>query len=378
MSEHPLSILHVLAPADVGGLETVVQLLATGHRRSGHCVHVAAVSPGDGARRVFLPALRAAGVDVASLDIPGRAYHRERAEVGALCRSLRPAVVHTHGYRCDTIAAGAARALGIPTVTTVHGFTGGGARNWFYERLQRFAFRRFDAVVAVSRPIADRLTRDGVRPERLHFVQNAYAARELLLDRAAARAQLGVAPDGFRVGWVGRLSLEKGADVLVDALAHLADVADLAVSVLGEGDQRSELCARARERGVEHRITWHGVVPDAGRLLRAFDVLVLSSRTEGTPMVVLEAMAAGVPIVASRVGGVPDVLSSADALLVPSEDAAALATAIREVHDRPGGARGRADSARRRLDTEFALAPWLARYEAIYRQIQRSPTTPRS
>jgi glycosyltransferase involved in cell wall biosynthesis len=129
---------------------------------------------------------------------------------------------------------------------------------------------------------------------------------------------------------------------------------------------------------VEQCITWHGVVPDAGRLLRAFDVLVLSSRTEGTPMVVLEAMAAGVPIVATRVGGVPDVLSSADAMLVPPEDPAALAAAIRAVHDHPDAARSRADSARRRLDTEFALAPWLARYEAIYRQVQRSPTTPRS
>lgn len=366
MSTHPLSILHVLAPADVGGLETVVQMLATGHRRSGHCVHVAAVSPGDGARRVFLPALRAGGVEVAALDIAGRAYHRERTEVQALCRSLRPAVVHTHGYRCDTIAAGAARALGIPTVTTVHGFTGGGARNWFYERLQRFAFRRFDAVVAVSRPIVDRLTRDGVQAERLHFVQNAYAARELLLDRAAARAQLGVAPDRFRVGWVGRLSHEKGADVLVDALPHLVDLADLTVSMLGEGEQRSALCARARERGVEHRITWHGVVPDAGRLLRAFDVLVLSSRTEGTPIALFEAMAAGVPVVATRVGGVPDVVGPGEALLVPPEDPPALAAALRALCDADDTAAVRAVAARERLGAEFAPGPWLDRYDRLY------------
>src|SRR5713101_3623616 len=107
----------------------------------------------------------------------GQACAGEEVHVAAMLelgRRLRPAVVHTHGYRPDVVDAGAARRLGIPTVTTVHGFTGGGWKNRFYERVQRRSHRRFDAVVAVSRPLVEQLLRDGVPPRRLHLVQNAW------------------------------------------------------------------------------------------------------------------------------------------------------------------------------------------------------------
>lgn len=341
-------------------------------------MHVAAVAPGAAAREGFLPALQEGGVSVTVLDVKGRAYLRERTLVATLCRQLEPDAVHTHGYRSDIVASGAARARRIPTVTTVHGFTGGDLKNRLYERLQQRSFRRFDAVVAVSMPLAQRLSEQGVRPERLHLLPNAYAATEPPCTRTAARARLGVAPDGVRIGWVGRLSPEKGADVLVDALAYLRQPAGVPVSVLGEGAEGTTLRARAAEREVGERITWHGTVPNARRLLPAFDVLVLSSRTEGTPMVVLEAMAAGVPIVATSVGGVPNVLSPREALLVQPDDPAALACAIETVLADPASAITRARAARCRLDTEFALAPWLTRYEAIYRQLPHPLATPGS
>jgi glycosyltransferase involved in cell wall biosynthesis len=140
--------------------------------------------------------------------------------------------------------------------------------------------------------------------------------------------------------------------------------------VFGDGPERESLRAQASARGVGNRITWHGVVCEAASFFRAFDVLVLSSRTEGCPIVLFEAMAAGVPIVAANVGGVPDVLSPKEARLVPPEDPAALAEAIRDVYRDPKGAALRADAARARLLAEFQLQPWLARYETIYRQLQ--------
>ncbi|HEX5436716.1 MAG TPA: glycosyltransferase family 4 protein [Gemmatimonadaceae bacterium] len=352
-------------------MESVVRLLAIGHHARGHHVHVAAVAPGEQARSSFVGALRTGGVPVTPLTVPGRAYLRERTVVSALCRELRPDVVHTHGYRPDVIASWAARSTGIPTVTTVHGFTGGGLRNRAYERLQQRAFRRFAAVVAVSRPLASHLLHAGVSRERLHVLPNAYQADGAFLDRPAARAALQLPAQGFRVGWVGRLSREKGPDVLVDAIAQLDDLPDLGVSIVGHGREWDAVHARAVASGAADRITWHGIVPDAGRLFRAFDVLVVSSRTEGTPMVVLEAMAAGVPLVVTRVGGIPDVLGDDDARLVASEDVAALATAIRAVHADPASAATRAAAARHRLASQFAVDPWLAQYEAIYQQVQR-------
>jgi glycosyltransferase involved in cell wall biosynthesis len=101
-------------------------------------------------------------------------------------------------------------------------------------------------------------------------------------------------------------------------------------------------------------------------LFPAFDVFVLSSRTEGTPIALFEAMAAGVPIVASAVGGVPDVVSSREAVLVTQEDPAALAAGLTETLGDPTAALERARAARRRLEREFALQPWLEQYLALY------------
>ncbi len=366
-----MSLLHVVAPGEVGGLERVVHLLTHGQARAGNDVHVAAVVDPAGADHPLIGTLASGGVTTHPILLPGRAYRRERAAINELCRRLRPDVVHTHGYRADVVDAGAAQQLGIPSVTTVHGFTGGGWKNRLYERLQRRAYRRFDAVVVVSRPLVERLIQDGVPPDRVHYVQNAWQETTPPFDRALARRALGLKDDEFVIGWVGRLSAEKGPDVLVDALAHLTDL-PVTVSVVGNGPQRDSLASRAQRLGVERLVRWHGTVPEAAQRFAAFDVFVLSSHTEGTPIVLFEAMAAGVPIVVTRVGGVPDVVSPAEAALVASADPAALAAEIRALYRDPASGRARAQRASARLLSDFAVAPWVERYAAIYRLVRRT------
>jgi len=366
-----LSVLHLIAPGDVGGAERVVHALASGQRRAGHRVTVGAVlsNGADHRSHPFLAPLERAGVETILLRVPPRAYRRERSACVELCRRLRPDVVHTHGIRVDVVDAAVARRAGMPTVTTVHGFTGGDFKMWVYERLWRRALRGFDAVVAVSRPLARDLERTGVPPGRLHAVPNAWPADDLPpFPRYEARQQLAV-PDGrFHVGWVGRLTPEKGADVLLAALPLLADL-PVVVSVVGDGRGRPQLQAAAARLGLGDRVRWLGNVAAAGRLFTAFDVFALSSRTEGTPIVLFEAMATSTPIVASAVGGVPDVLAPQEALLVGPDDPAALAQAIRAVHADPAAAADRARRAQQRLGSEFAPGPWLERYERIYRSV---------
>jgi glycosyltransferase involved in cell wall biosynthesis len=278
---------------------------------------------------------------------------------------VRPDVVHTHGYRPDVLASGVARGLGLATATTVHGFTGGDLKNRMYEWLQRRSFRRFGAVVAVSKPLVEQLARGGVPRDRIHLVPNAWSSAARHLTREQARAKLGITDQGFRIGWVGRLSREKGADLLLEALARLPDPA-FRVSFIGDGRERTALAARAAALGVADRVQWHGTVPDAGALYAAFDCYALSSRTEGTPIVLFEAMAARVPIVAAAVGGVPDVVRSGEGLLVPPESPAALAEAIGHVRADPAGAESRAAAAEAALGTRFSPERWLERYDAIY------------
>ncbi|HEV8511352.1 MAG TPA: glycosyltransferase [Gemmatimonadales bacterium] len=365
-----MRILHVVAPGEIGGLERVVHLLAQGQAGTGEEVHVAVVLDRASADHELIASLAGAGVTPHPIVLPGRAYWRERAAILEIVRRLRPVVMHTHGYRPDVLDASVGRRLGIPTVTTVHGFTGGDWKNRLYERLQRRAYRRFDAVVVVSRPLVEKLVRCGVSVQRIHCVLNAWQETTTPLDRVSARRALGLKDGEFVIGWVGRLSREKGADLLLDALAHLTDL-PVTVSVIGNGPEQRALVSRARQLGVERLVHWHGTVPEAGSRFSAFDVFVLSSRTEGTPIVLFEAMAAGIPIVAARVGGVPDVVSPMEAALVAPADPAALAAEIRAVYNDYAAGRARAQRARERL-RDFTLRPWLDRYNAIYRFISRA------
>ncbi|HXF96799.1 MAG TPA: glycosyltransferase family 4 protein [Gemmatimonadales bacterium] len=370
-----LGVLHVLTPTPGGGVEPVVSALTLGFRGSPVRCRVAVVIPAGHHPPCFLAPLRNGGIEVYTIEVPRRGYLRERAAIEQLCRRLRPDVVHTHGYRADVVDGPAARRLGIPVITTAHGFTGGGPKNRVYQWLQRRAWRRFDAVVAVSRPLMAQLAR-WVPSERLHCVPNAWYPAEPPLEPAAARRALGVGPDELRVAWVGRLSAEKGPDVLIEALARLRDI-PVTVSFLGAGPLREALEAQAARLRVADRIRWHGLVPGAARLLPAFAALALTSRTEGTPIVLLEAMAAGVPIVATAVGGVPDVVSEREAVLVPPDDPEAVATALREVLAAGSRTHRRVEAARARLERDFPLAAWLERYERVYRAVRRERSSTR-
>ena len=364
----PLSLLHVLAPGEVGGLETVVRLLAAGQLRAGHTVSVLSMVLTDQPEPGLHRALSAAGVSVVPLSLPPRSYLRERRELRAVLTRLRPDIVHTHGYRPDVQVGAVARSLNLATVSTVHGFVGGDWKNRFYEFLQGRAIRGYGAVVAVSRPMMGRLEAAGVPARALHCVPNAWAEPVPPLSREQARAVLGLPPEAFVVGWVGRLSREKGADVLIEAARLLSDL-PITFSILGDGAERAALEAEAAALGLSARVRWHGVVPDASRLYPAFDVFALSSRTEGTPMALFEAMASGVPIVATRVGGVPDVVSDREASLVPAEDPPLFAQALRRLYAAADEGRALATAARRRLETQFALEPWVMRYDVLYRAL---------
>jgi glycosyltransferase involved in cell wall biosynthesis len=165
-------------------------------------------------------------------------------------------------------------------------------------------------------------------------------------------------------GWVGRLSKEKGADIMLDAFA--ASGSKWRLSMVGEGDEFLHLQHQAAALGISDRITWHGSIGNAGSLFTAFDAFVLSSRTEGTPIALFEAMYAGVPIVATRVGGVPDIVSPSHALLVEAEEPSMIAGALAELERDVSGAADRSQRARERLLQSFSLAPWLEAVEGVY------------
>jgi glycosyltransferase involved in cell wall biosynthesis len=361
-----LRIIHLLAPARIGGLERVVQGLAIGQSKRNDEVTVVAVGEEPmAADHPFRVPLDLARVKIDEVVVPPRRYRLERRTISRLVRGLAPDVVHSHGSRTDVVDAEAIRRLGVPTVSTLHGWTRGSLKNRFYEFVHRRSLRRFDAVIAVSEPIASELTSDGVPGDRVYLLRNGFSAVAAPVSREEARRLLDLPPDAHVVGWVGRLSREKGIDVLVDAIGLLRDD-DIVACVVGDGAERERERVHAERVGAAPRIVWKGMVPLASRLVKAFDVFVQSSRTEGTPIALLEAIAAEAPLVATRVGGVPDVVSGSEAILIPPENPAALADAIRRVLAKPEAAAERVRRASARLSSEFNPDSWLDRHEEIY------------
>ena len=378
MSSNP-TILHTFAPAPIGGAEQVVADLTDALAREGCSVHLVPILDEGSEDHPFL-SLLSSRVHTHPLFLPPRSYLTEWRALRSIVQDRRPSVVHTHGYRADLVGGLAARAASRPVLSTVHGFTGGGVKNRFYEKIQRWALRQADGVVAVSQPLAGQLEQAGVESSRIHMIRNARSLpRGGFLSRDEARARLSIlrnaddgSPEipreGFHIGWVGRTSREKGPDVLVEALAQLGS-GSWQATFMGSGPLSGELQARCRDLELHDRVDWAGTVPEAARYFKGFDVVVLSSRSEGTPIVLLEAMAAGIPLVVTRVGGIPDVVTQREALIVDAEDTGALAGAIRMVRDQPRAAKERVDRAKLKFETDASTQRWAREHIELYLEI---------
>lgn len=287
-------------------------------------------------------------------------------------------VIHAHMMVPDGWAAARmGHELGVPAVGTAHRADvldvpaqGAKARMRVAEAIQTL-----DAVVTVSRAIGD--AADAIaRPRRpITVVPNGADAQVFMpRDHAEARRRLGIPPEGPVISYVGKLVPRKGVDTLVEAMGILAARSAGAPRLVmaGIGGMREPLEQRAAELGVADRITWLGKVPhdDVGWVMSAGDVFVLPSLSEGLPTVVCEAMACGLPVVATAVDGTPEIVDDpATGLLVQPHDAGGLAAALARVLDHPDMARAMGAEALRRSEAEYTWAANARRMEQVYAQV---------
>ncbi len=263
-------------------------------------------------------------------------------EIAERLREWRADVVCTSGYKPDILGWRAARKVGIPVVVVSHGWTGATWKVRMYERIDRWVHGRADAVVSVSEAQAAKVRSAGVSPERMTTIVNAvaddaFAARDPLY-RERLRS-LFVGPPRWIIGAAGRLSPEKGFDQLVAAAARLSKShPDAGIVIFGEGPMRASLEAQIASLGLKDKVVLAGFRGDVGKYLPHLDVGVLPSHTEGLPVILLEMLAAGCPVVATAVGGIPEVIDdNATGWLVPAGDPAALAARIGRSLDVDGG-----------------------------------------
>lgn len=350
--------LSVIAEMGSGGAETVVADLTTRWVDAGHETGVAS-SGGWRADR-----LREQGVRV--LDVPlrdggpvalARSAWQLRRELAA-----RPVdLVHTHNVRATVAVAASRRAPHV--LTTVHGLA-----DEDYPRAARLLDRCSDTVVAVSDDVAARLVAGGLAADRVVVVENAVAVPEAA-DGAAVRAELGIGAHTPLVLCLARLAAPKRVDLLVDAWAGVPGVPGAVLAVAGDGPDRADLERRARALPGVRLL---GDRRDVARLLAAADLLVLPSDREGLPMSVLEAMAAGVPVVASEVGGLVG-LDPAAVTLVPPGRADELARAITGLLGDEPRRRAQAAAGRELVARRFSSSRMGEAYAFLYQQVKKGP-----
>src|SRR5690606_24547218 len=312
-----------------------------------------------------------------------------------LLRVLSPDVIHVH--------AGAELALlvrtvirFVPVVLTIHAFHGrhADANYRLAARLARLS--RVDRVIAVAESEARRLRQGGLREPTLKIVYNGVPDRWATLDGTQVDAygpagddlehpepvnalaidwqrELGWPERAPVVGAVGRLEAPKGFDLLIEAFARL-DPADYPspphLVVVGDGSEREALQRQARELGLGDRVYFAGFRGDSWRAFAGFDVTVIPSRQDGLPLVCLEAMAAGCPVIASDAGGLPEVVEDGvTGRVIPSCDVPALASALEQIVKHPEQARRMGRAARARFLTEFHVDRMVARTRAVYEEV---------
>ncbi|MCC6681223.1 MAG: glycosyltransferase family 4 protein [Phycisphaeraceae bacterium] len=217
-----------------------------------------------------------------------------------LCRQHRVAIWHGHDYKSDLLGLMLRKLHPMKLVTTAHGFTRESARTRVYYHVDNLAMRGYDHVIAVSPPLLEHCRKLGISEHRLSYVPNAIEPADYAFARRKKRGG-----DDLHLGVIGRFSVEKGVDRAIDLLTQLPQAH---LHLVGDGPRRDALEAQARRRDVFDRITWHGWQKDVRPFYALFDLLLLPSHTEGLPNVLLEAMALGVPVAATDVGGVSELL----------------------------------------------------------------------
>ena len=327
-------------------------------------------------RNHFLESLEALKVpyDTIALDASRSKYLGPLKNLGeaiARFRRSRYDLIHTHGYRADVIGFAVSRYFSLPIVATCHGYISTDWHLRLYNKLDLYVLRHFNRVIAVSEQMKKDLVQTGVDESRIRVITNALqdesgSDRTKLRDQT--RRQLGIREGEFVFGFVGRLSEEKGLAHLLQALKHWTSAArPWRLVIVGDGPHRAELERAVRALDMNERVIFAGFQTHTTRWYSAMDAFVLPSLTEGTPMVLLEAMASGLPIIASCVGGVPELISSGEnGLLVPSANPMRLLEALQLIAANPDLGQRLSVNAASSVRSNHGVAAWIKQVADVY------------
>lgn len=372
-------LVHLTSSTFFGGPER--QMLGLAEAMPDHVETTFVSFPEDNRCSAFLDEVRSRGFPAIALASDFPQVRSTIRELTATIRAIDCNVLLCHGYKANMLGRIAARRAGMPAIAVSRGWTGETSRVKLYDWLDRRHLRLMDQVVCVSEGQAAKVRGSCRVPEsRLSVIHNSARLAAFETPDPAARARL---LSYFRresgvsqiVLAAGRLSPEKGFGVLVEAAATICrDHPAAGVVVFGEGALRSDLERRIAELGLTSRVVFPGFRTDLDSLLSAADVVVLPSFTEGLPNVALEASAAGVPVVATAVGGTPEVVADRETgFLVSPGSPIAIAEGVSTLLRDPSLANRMGSAGRERMRTRFTFDAQAALYLKLLHSLCSTP-----
>jgi glycosyltransferase involved in cell wall biosynthesis len=367
-----VKVLQLISSGGYYGAENMLLNLCASQERAGckqslllfYNVHVPNVE--------FYERARRQGLSVRMVHCQGRADWRAIGQIQEYIQEDGIDLVHTHGYKADLYGYVAARRSHKPIVATCHNWVGGTAALGIYNHLDRLVLKRFNALAAVSDSVAQRLLDSGVPTRKIQNIANGIDVKAF--ERAEPLPTLDFSGNKV-VGMVARLDLQKGFAYLLRAIRELCvTFPELKIVIVGEGPDRSAIEDMIQDYGLRSNVILAGQQSDMPGVYAAMDIFVLPSLNEGLPMTILEAMAAGKPVIATRVGAIPTMIKQGEnGLLVDPRDSNGLQDAIKYLFNdsdlcRRMGAEGHDWISRNYTSESMAL-----KYRLMYEQVLGRP-----
>lgn len=373
----PLRLLWLIDSLTLGGAESLTVAFARAARERSIELTVCARTTIEG--NPLESEIRAAGVAVENLGARNLRDIRAFRRLLAIVRKRQIDIIHAHLTYAAIWGGFASLATGVPSIATMHVAPPRGegyreaTRQWIMRRLVNHQAAR---AVVVSEALRQTYAAAGIDRSRLVVVHNGVDVRPARGNTRRIRQELGIDDGALLLTAVAVLRDGKGIDVLLRAVARLAEAfPSMRVLIAGEGPKREEWEPLTRALAIDGRVIWAGVRRDVDDLLEASDLFVHPTLADAFPTVVLEAMASGLAVVASRVGGIPEiVVDGVTGKLVPAGDDEALAEAIGDALRNSSWRRDAGAAARGRVGREFSTEAWVDRLERLYANVRAEST----
>lgn len=371
--------MHLSASIQMGGAERVILQLANNLKDSAFNLIVTSFVQDWKTDNAFIEALKAHDTNIRtitmSMKYPSPWWNpiRNFFDLCHLIKAEKIQIIHTHGYRSNIIGLLASILLRVPIVTTVHGWTNHTNSVKLYEYLDRFFLRFFDKIIAVSDNIKNNLLNSRICIHKIEKIYNTVNC-EIVKSKISlneVRKRFHLSQGDKLVGTIGRLSKEKGIDYLIKAGSEIiATYPDVKILIIGDGPERQNLEILAKQLRISDNVIFCGFQKDVAEFYHLIDIVVLPSITEGLPMVLLEALTYSKPIVATRVGGIPEVITDGKTgILVEPQNPSRLAEGIIRILKNPEEAHRMASEGRKLVEERFNSRDLGKKIEKIYQEV---------